>query len=188
MYPIYFELAREFAIDVKTFADLEAGVDTPGKETVEQANRWLEEMDQLIQVHQLRQFLQTSSLVNPDGLVSLLQHFLAKTAKTDAIRDKIDFLLVQYFSQLAPSGVNDAEVDLAYVAQSLEPVLGPVELKAPVWLNALDRVLEVGANAAAPWTSYCMAVFSNRDARPRARPGNCSTCRSRWWHSPASDT
>jgi len=142
LYPIYFELAREFAIDVKPFADLEAGVDTPGKETVEQANHWLEEMDQFIQVHQLRQFLQTSSLVNQEGLVCLLQHFLAKTTKTDAIRDKIDFLLVQYFSQLAPSGVNDTEVDLAYVAQSLEPIFGPVELKPPVWLNALDRVLD----------------------------------------------
>ncbi len=50
LYPIYFELAREFAIDVKPVADLEAGVDTPGKETVEQANRWLDEMDELIQV------------------------------------------------------------------------------------------------------------------------------------------
>jgi hypothetical protein len=142
LYPIYFELAREFAIDVKPFADLEAGVDTPGKETVEQANRWLDELDQLMQVHQLRQFLQTSALVDQEALVSLLQHFLAKTVKTDAIRDKIDFLLVQYFSQLAPSAVTDAEVDLAYVAQSLEPVLGEVELKSPVWLNALDRVLE----------------------------------------------
>jgi hypothetical protein len=142
LYPIYFELAREFAIDVKACADLEAGVDTPGKEVVEQANQWLEQMDQLIQVHQLRQFLQTSSLVNQEGLVSLLQHFLAKATKTDAIRDKIDFLLVQYFSQLAPTGVGDAEVDLAYVAQSLEPVLGEVELKPPVWLNALDRVLD----------------------------------------------
>jgi hypothetical protein len=142
LYPIYFELAREFAIDVKPFADLEAGVDTPGKETVEQANRWLDELDQLMQVHQLRQFLQTSALVNQAALVSLLQHFLAKTVKTDAIRDKIDFLLVQYFSQLAPSGVGDAEVDLAYVAEALKPVLGEVELKAPVWLNALDRVLE----------------------------------------------
>ena len=62
LYPIYFELAREFVIDVQACADLEAGVDTPGKEAVEQANRWLEEMDQRIQVHQLRQFLQTSSL------------------------------------------------------------------------------------------------------------------------------
>jgi hypothetical protein len=142
LYPIYFELAREFAIDVKPNHDLEACIDTPGKETVEQAQRWLEEMDQVIQVHQLRQFLQTSALVTPEALVALLQHFLAKAVKSDIIRDKIDFLLVQYFSQLAPSGVTDAEVDLAYVAQALEPVVGAVELKPPVWLNALDRVLE----------------------------------------------
>ncbi len=63
LYPIYSELAREFAIDVKPCAELEAGVDTPGKEVVEQANHWLEQMDELVQVHQLRQFLQTSSLV-----------------------------------------------------------------------------------------------------------------------------
>ena len=90
----------------------------------------------------MRQFLQTSSLVSPDAVLSLAQHFLAKTAKTDDLRDKLDFLLVQYFSQLAPSGLSDSEVDLAYVAQSLEPLLGPVELKPPVWLNAMDRVLE----------------------------------------------
>jgi hypothetical protein len=142
LYPIYFELAREFAIDVKPCADLEAMVDTPGKETVEQANQWIEHMDNSIQVHQLRQFLQTSSLANQEGTVSLLQHYLAKQTKTDAIRDKIDFLLVQYFSQVAPAGLNDTEVDLAFVAQTMEPVLGQVELKPPVWLNALDRVLE----------------------------------------------
>jgi hypothetical protein len=142
LYPIYFELAREFAIEVKPNSDLESGIEAPGKEAVEQANQWLDEMDQLIQVHQLRQFLQTSSLVNQEGLVALMQHFLGKTVKTDAIRDKIDFLLVQYFSQLAPTSVPDAEVDLSYVANALEPVLGHVELKAPVWLNALDRVLE----------------------------------------------
>ncbi|HWJ47034.1 MAG TPA: hypothetical protein VNS62_05240 [Candidatus Udaeobacter sp.] len=142
LYPIYFELAREFAIDVKPCAELEAGVEMPGKDTVEQANQWLEHMDQAIQVHQLRQFLQTSSLVSQEGLVTLLQHFLAKANKSDAIRDKVDFLLVQYFSQIAPAGLNDAEVDLAYVAQAMETVLGQVELKPPVWLNALDRVLD----------------------------------------------
>jgi hypothetical protein len=142
LYPIYFELAREFVIDVKPCNDLEARNDTPGKEAVEQANRWLDEMDQQIQVHQLRQFLQTSSLVDQEGIVTMAQHFLAKPTKSDAIRDKIDFLLVQYFSQLAPTGVADAEVDLAYVANALEPMFGQVELKQPVWLNALDRVLE----------------------------------------------
>jgi hypothetical protein len=127
---------------VKPCAELEAGVETPGKDTVEQANQWLEHMDEAIQVHQLRQFLQTSSLVSQEGTVALLQHFLAKSNKSDAIRDKIDFLQVQYFSQVAPAGLNDAEVDLSYVANAMEPVLGPIELKPPVWLNALDRVLD----------------------------------------------
>jgi hypothetical protein len=90
----------------------------------------------------LRQFLQTNSLATQEGLLNLAQHFLAKKVKTDAIRDKTDFVLVQYFSQVAPTGVADAEVDLAYVAAAMEPALGTVELKPPVWLNALDRVLE----------------------------------------------
>jgi hypothetical protein len=142
LYPIYYELAREFAIDVQTNPELEAGVETPGKEVVEQAIHWLDEMDERIQVHQLRQFLQTNAVMTPEGVLVLLQHFLAKTPKSDAVRDKIDFLLVQYFSQLAPTGIDDSEVDLGYVAQALQPVLGQVDLKAPVWLNALDRVLE----------------------------------------------
>lgn len=142
LYPIYYEMAREFAIEAKPCSELEAGVGTPGKDTVEHANQWIDHMDGAIQVHQLRQFLQTSALVNQDGLVSLLEHFLAKQTKSDAIRDKLDFLLVQYFSQIAPAGLNDAEVDLAYVAHAMESVLGRVELKPPVWLNALDRVLD----------------------------------------------
>jgi len=142
LYPIYVELAREFVIDVQPCGDLEAGVETPGKEALEQAIHWIDELDDRVQVHQLRQFLQTSSLVSPEGLLDLLKHFLAKATKSDAVRDKIDFLLVQYFSQLAPTALADSEVDLGYVAQSLQPLLGQVELKAPVWLNALDRVLE----------------------------------------------
>jgi hypothetical protein len=142
LYPIYFELAREFAIDVQTCPDLEAGLDTPGKEAVEQAEHWLDQMDEKVQVHQLRQFLQTNAAVTPEALLNLLEHFLAKAAKSDTIRDKVDFLLVQYFSQMAAAGLQDDDVDLVYVAQTLEPILRQVDLKPPVWLNALDRVLE----------------------------------------------
>jgi hypothetical protein len=142
LHPIYVELAREFVIDVPVCADLDAQAETPGRESVEQAQQWLNDMDDHIQVHQLRQFLQTSALVDSEGMVVLLQHFLAKTGHTDASRDKIDFLLVQYFSQNAPSELDDNSADVAYVAQGLESVLGPVEIKTPVWLNALDRVLD----------------------------------------------
>ncbi len=135
-------MAREFVIDIPGCADLDAHADTPGRESVEQAQQWLNAMDEKIQVHQLRQFLQTSSLVDADGLIALLTHFLGKTPRNDSGRDKIDFLMVQYFSQGAPSELDDSNADLAYVAQALEPILGKVELKTPVWLNALDRVLD----------------------------------------------
>jgi hypothetical protein len=129
-------------IDLPACADLENGVDAPTRDSVEQAQLWLSDLDDRIQVHQLRQFLQTSSLVDPDSLVAILQHLLAKKTHTDSVRDKIDFLLVQYFSQNAPTDLDDNGADLAYVAKGLEPVLGVVELKTPVWLNALDRVLD----------------------------------------------
>ena len=142
LHPIYVELAREFVIDAPPCAALDEQVDSPDRETVEQAQQWLGRMDESIQVHQLRQFLQTSSLVDNDGLIAMLQHFLGNPVRTDSSRDKIDFLLVQYFSQAAPTELDDNWADLAYVAGALEPVLSKVELKAPVWLNALDRVLE----------------------------------------------
>jgi hypothetical protein len=142
LYPIYFEIAREFVIDVQPCADLETGADTPGRESVEQATQWLVEMDQRVQVHQLRQFLQTSPLADQDGLLELLRHFLPSPTRTDAARDKVDFLLVQYFSTVAPGELEDSDVDLALVARHLQPALGDMDLKTPLWLNALDRVLE----------------------------------------------
>jgi hypothetical protein len=142
LYPLYVELAREFVIDLPPCADFESGAEQPDREGVERAVEWLTQMDKAIQVYQLRQFLQTSALVDQQCMLALLQHFLAQPAKDDSARDKIDFLLVQYFSQVAPSRLDDNDVDVAYVAQSLEPVLGALELKAPVWLKALERVID----------------------------------------------
>ena len=142
LYPLYVELAREFVIDLPPCADFDSGAESPDREGVERAVEWLTQMDKAIQVYQLRQFLQTSAMVDQQCMLALLQHFLAQPTKEDSARDKVDFLLVQYFSQVAPSRLDDNDVDVAYVAQSLEPVLGAVELKAPVWLNALERVID----------------------------------------------
>jgi len=81
-------------------------------------------VDAQIQVHQLRQFLQATPLASETVLRHLLLHHMHKAAKSAADRDKTDFLLVQYFSLCVPSGLADADVDLEYVAQVLEPVLG----------------------------------------------------------------
>jgi len=147
LYPIYSALTREFVIDLAPCPDLEAGLETPPRESVEQALQWLVEMDERIQVHQLRQFLQTTTLVSPELLIALLLHHLHKDDKSPSDRDKIDFLLVQFFSLAAPSRLEDDGVTLAYVAKHLEPVLGTVELEIPVWLQPLEGILQAARKA-----------------------------------------
>jgi hypothetical protein len=142
LHPAYAALAREFVIDLEPCADLESGTETPPRESVEQAGRWLREMDERIQIHQLRQFLQTSPLASAEVLGMMLKHLLRKSEKSPSDRDKIDFLLVQFFSQAAPSRLEDAQVTEESVARLLAPVLGPVDLTKPAWLKQVEMVLE----------------------------------------------
>jgi hypothetical protein len=142
LYPVYAELAREFVIDLPAPAELESGVETPALESMEQAQQWLQQMDEQLQVHQLRQFLQTNPLVDGEAIVAMVQRLLARAAHGNSVRDKIDFLLVQYFSGVAPAELADNRADLAYVAHALEPILGSIDLKPPLWLNSLERILD----------------------------------------------
>jgi len=142
LYPLYSALAREFVIDLPSCSDLESNVDAPPQESVELARQWLLDLDSRIQVHQLRQFLQTTTLANDDDLRTLLMHHLNKTNHTDSDRDKTDFLLVQFFSHCAPSRLEDADVDVEYVAQMLEPALGTVDLSVPDWIAPLDELMQ----------------------------------------------
>jgi len=142
LYPLYAALAREFVIDLPSCSDLEAGVDAPPEESIILARSWFLEVDERIQVHQLRQFLQTTTLASDEGLRFLLLHHLQKQKHSDPDRDKVDFLLVQFFSHCAPSRLEDADVELEYVAQTLEPVLGSVDLSAAEWLNPLQDYIQ----------------------------------------------
>jgi len=141
LHPLYAALAREFVIELPACSDLEAGVDAPPQESIEQARLWFQDVDRRIQVYQLRQFLQTTSLTSEEALRNLLIHHLRKAERTDSDRDKVDFLLVQYFSHCAPSRLEGSDVDLTYVAQMLEPILGAVELTLPDQIKPLDSLL-----------------------------------------------
>jgi hypothetical protein len=112
---------------------------------VEQASAWFQQVDTQIQVHQLRQFLQTTPLASEPVLRQLLWHHMQKTTKAPSDRDKADFLLVQYFSLCVPSGLEDTEVNLEYVADVLQPVLGSQTPKIPAWLNSLETLLQSAA-------------------------------------------
>jgi hypothetical protein len=141
LYPLYSALAREFVIELSPCSDLESGVESVTQESVEQARQWFVDMDQHIQVHQLRQFLQTTTLTSEDGLRVMLQHYLNKLQRNSSDRDKIDFLLVQFFSHCAPSRLEDDDVEIGYVAQVLEPIFSTGDFSAPDWLAPLDEYL-----------------------------------------------
>jgi hypothetical protein len=144
---VYSALVREFVIDISACpmnSDDEGS--SPSPESVEQAAAWFQQVDAQIQVHQLRQFLQTTPLASEAVLRHLLLHHMHKTAKSPSDRDKTDFLLVQYFSLCAPSGMEDEDVDLDYVAQVLEPVLGPQQPELPAWLSSLETIMQSAAH------------------------------------------
>jgi hypothetical protein len=147
LYPTYSALAREFVIDLTPCNDLETGVEQPPVESVEQASQWLDEMDERIQIHQLRQFLQTTTSLTTELLQTLLLHHLQKPERSPSDRDKIDFLLVQLFSLAAPSRLEDDAVTLMYVAKLLAPVLGTVDIDVPGWLKPLEKVLDSARKA-----------------------------------------
>ena len=143
LQPMYSALAREFVIEVPACPVNEDF--SPSPESIEDAEAWFQQVDAQIQVHQLRQFLQTTPLANEAVLRHLLLHHMHKASKSTSDRDKTDFLLVQYFSLCAPSGLEDTDLDLDYVAQVLEPVLGSQEPKLPAWLTSLEAIMQSAA-------------------------------------------
>jgi hypothetical protein len=141
LYPVYSALSREFVFDVAPCTVLETLTDVPDHDTIEEAREWLALMDGRTQVHQLRQFLQTTSLADEPRVRALLARHLRKPIKTNADRDKIDFLLVQFFSLTAPSQLSDAEVSLEFIAKTLTPILGPVETEPSRSAQVLEEIL-----------------------------------------------
>jgi hypothetical protein len=148
LYPVYCALARESAIEVQPCPELEeacaAPVDVPfvpSAEGLAAAGKWVAAVDERVQPHQLRQFLQSSGPVDEEVLQRLLAHHLNKKGRTHLDRDKVDFLLVQFFSQRAPSNVSDSDLSFETVALFLDPLLGTVDASEPKWLESLNELL-----------------------------------------------
>src|SRR5215469_15016357 len=142
LYPIYTALAREFSMENEPCPALEEEVQIPAAEAIAEAERWFSAMDPKIQIQHLRQFVQTSQPINAGVLQDLLVHNFDKKQRTERDRDKVDFLLVQIFSEHAPENSEDAAVSLKAVGKVLEPVLGTVEFKPAGLLRELDDLFE----------------------------------------------
>ena len=142
LYTIYSELNRTFEIGLPLCTELEYPIDRSEAEVIARVRRWLAVMDDKVQTWQLRQLLQSTNLQTEENLRALTCRYLDKESKTDIDRDKIDFLLVQYFAHCAPQSSFEQTIPLSDVARVLEPILNVVPQKFPEWTADIDQKLE----------------------------------------------
>src|SRR5208337_995315 len=99
-------------------------------------------MDQQVLVHQLRHLLQMTTLnASESGLRALIMRHLRKPAKSPMDRDKIDFLMVQYFALCAPVKIYHKQIELNDVAQVMKPVLGETDTAPLPWCEPLEKMI-----------------------------------------------
>ncbi len=141
IYPLYCALARECVIDALPCPDIEnISLENISPASLDASRKWFAEMDERIEVHQLRHFLQTTALATLPAIEALLLHHVRKPKRSDSDRNKLDFLLVQFFSLHAPPHLKESELDLLSVAQTLAPVLGRCDLVIPERLEAFQEL------------------------------------------------
>ena len=142
IYPIYSALVREFTLEIGSCRELESPINRSEPDVLHRVKLWFDQVDDKLHVFQLRQLLQTSHLATEDNLRALLKRYLQKPKKTEAIRDKVDYLMVQYFSYCAPQDAHNAHISIEHVADVLHPILGDVTGTAATVNIELDGLLK----------------------------------------------
>src|SRR5206468_6029459 len=143
VFPIYLALAKQLGLEVPFTQAKRNLPEKPDLETFSSVHEWLDSMDQRVMVHQLRHLLQMTTLnASETGLRALIQRHLRKPKKSNVDRDKIDFLLVQYFALCAPAKIYHKQIEPADVAQVMQPVLGDVDPDPLAWCAPLEEMIE----------------------------------------------
>jgi hypothetical protein len=142
VFPIYVALAKHLRIEIPIPQNKRVLAEKADLELFSQLLAWLDSMDQQVMVHQLRHLLQMTTLnASESGLRALIMRHLRKSAKSTTDRDKIDFLLVQYFALCAPAKIYHKQIELSDVAQVMKPVLGEVDTAPLPWCEPLEKMI-----------------------------------------------
>jgi hypothetical protein len=142
LYPFYSGLIREFQLNIPHCKELENPVDRGEREVLERIQAWFAVVDAEIQVAQMRQLLQGQRFGDEQVLRALLLRHLPQDTREESLRDKLDYLLVQYFAAVAPHHPHDDDVTSSEVEEALRPVLGQVESRQFPWTKELDNIAE----------------------------------------------
>ena len=142
VFPIYLALAKQLEIEIPIPQAKRNLPDKPDMELFTDVQTWLDAMDQRVMVHELRHLLQMTTLnASESGLRALIQRHWRKALKNKTDRDKVDFLLVQYFALCAPPKIYHKQIELSDVAQVMQPVLGDVDTRPLAWAEPLEKMI-----------------------------------------------
>jgi hypothetical protein len=142
VFPLYRAMAEQFNLSGPpcTLEDL-CGPDR-NEELLQAVRGWFDEMDQATPVHQVRQLLQANYAAAEKNLRAYALRLLRKPSKQASDRNKVDFVVVQYFAACAPQHVATRDVSYADTALVLRPILGQVSPQTPATLKPLEAILE----------------------------------------------
>jgi len=142
VFPIYLALAKHLQIEIPFPPNKRVLPEKADLDLFSRAQAWLDSMDQQVLVHQLRHLLQMTTLnASESGLRALIMRHLRKPAKSPMDRDKIDFLMVQYFALSVPTKIYHKHIELHDVAQVMKPVLGEVDTAPLPWCEPLEKMI-----------------------------------------------
>ncbi len=142
VFPIYIALAKHLQIEIPFAQNKRVLPEKADLELFTQVHTWLNAMDQQVMVHQLRHLLQMTTLnASESGLRALIMRHLKKPGKTLTDRDKIDFLLVQYFALCAPPKIFHKQIELSDVALVMKPVFGELSAEPLSWCEPLEKMI-----------------------------------------------
>jgi hypothetical protein len=143
VFPIYLALGKQLEIEIPFPQEKRNLPEKPDLELFDEVETWLDEMDQRVAVHELRKLLQTTTLnANETSLCALIHRHLQKSSKTNVDRDKVDFLLVQYFALCAPAKIYHKQIEPFDVALVMKPILGDVDDSTLEWCLPLEQMIE----------------------------------------------
>ncbi len=143
LFPIYVALAKHIETEIPFGPERRNLPPKASPELFQQVQTWVNSMDQRVMVHQLRQLLQTTTLnASESGLRALILRHLRKPTKSNTDRDKIDFLLVQYFALSAPPKIYHKQIELQDVALVMRPVLGEADTSPLAWCEPLEKMID----------------------------------------------
>ena len=140
-YPIYAALAKQSSIAEPPYPVGTSPEENPPQEIIDRDLHWLDEMDAHTKAFQIRQLPPVTLNANADALRAFIQRSLRKPEKTATDRDKIDFLVVQYFALCAPESMYHEEITLEDVTRVLTPLLGTIEITPLAWSLPLESIL-----------------------------------------------